>query len=152
MASPSREDYLEAIWILTRDRGAARVSDIAARLHLSVASASKMVRRLDQDGLLKYERYRGLTLTALGEGRGRSLAARHEMLERFLQQLGLRDPARIHDIVEGIEHFIDGEALSAIEALLDLADRDPAWWERFVAHQRQRAGTRPASPPMQTDP
>ncbi len=152
MASPSREDYLEAIWILTRDRGAARVSDIAARLHLSVASVSKMVRRLDQDGLLKYERYRGLTLTPLGEGRGRSLAARHDALERFLRQLGLRDPLRIHDVVEGIEHFMDAEALEAIEALWDLAQRDPAWWEHFQAHQRQFANTRAGRPAVQTDP
>lgn len=152
MASPSREDYLEAIWILTRDRGAARVSDIAARLHLSVASASKMVRRLDEDGLLKYQRYRGLTLTPLGEGRGRSLAARHDVLERFLQQLGLRDAVHIHAIVEGIEHFMDAEALAAIEALLDLAHRDPAWWEHFLAHQRQGANPRPGHSPVQTDP
>ena len=152
MASPSREDYLEAIWILTRDRGTARVSDIAARLHLSVASASKMVRRLDEDGLLKYERYRGLTLTPLGEGRGRSLAARHDVLERFLQQLGLHDAVHIHDIVEGIEHFMDAEALAAIEALLDLAQRDPAWWEHFSAHQRRGANLRPGHAPVQTDP
>ncbi len=152
MASPSREDYLEAIWILTRDRGAARVSDIAARLHLSVASASKMVRRLDEDGLLNYQRYRGLTLTPLGEGRGRSLAARHAVLERFLHQLGLRDAVRIHAIVEGIEHFMDGEALAAIEALWDLAQRDPAWWEHFLAHQRQGVNPSPGHSPVQTDP
>lgn len=151
MASPSREDYLEAIWILTRERGIARVSDIAARLQLSVASASKMVRRLDDDGLLKYERYRGLTLTPLGEQRGRVLAARHDLLERFLGHLGLSNPDRIHAIVEGIEHFMDPEALAAIEALLDLAEADPAWWQRFLRHRQDWSGPGRRPPSVRAD-
>ncbi len=130
----------------------ARVSDIAARLHLSVASASKMVRRLDEDGLLKYERYRGLTLTPLGERRGRLLAARHDTLERFLTHLGLGDPARVRDIVEGIEHYMDPEALTAIEALLDLAKADPAWWQRFERHHQQFPDTRRRVRSARADP
>lgn len=138
MASPSREDYMEAIWILTREHGVTRVSDIAQRLGLSLASASKMVQRLDHDGMVRYERYRGVTLTPAGEGRGQSLAARHAVLERLLVSLGLTDPTRIHDTVEGIEHYMEGEALQAVEALVELTHHDPAWWRRYQEYLAER--------------
>jgi Mn-dependent DtxR family transcriptional regulator len=138
MASPSREDYLEAIWILTRDQGFTRVSDIAHRLQLSVGSASKMVRRLAADDLVQYERYRGIRLTALGEAQGRLLAARHAVLERFLACLGVHDLRRVHDTVEGIEHYMDPQALLAIDALVDLATSHPEWWHHFEEHLQNR--------------
>ncbi len=147
MASPSREDYLEAIWILTRDQGFARVSDIAHRLQLSVGSASKMVRRLAADDLVQYERYRGIRLTVLGEGQGRLLAARHDVLERFLACLGLTDARRVHDTVEGIEHYMDPEALFAIDALVDLARANPEWWRHFEEHLQHRKICHPPGTP-----
>ena len=53
MSTPSQEDYVEAIWLLTQEKGYARVTDIAERLHISQASVSKMLRRLNAEGLLE---------------------------------------------------------------------------------------------------
>ena len=138
MASPSREDYLEAIWILARDHGYARVSDVAKRLGISVASVSKMVRRLDEAGYLRYERYRGLALTPHGEGAGRRLAARHALLEDFLRLLGVADAARVYETVEGIEHYVDADTLFGIETLLGLAAAHPEWWARYQENLARR--------------
>jgi Mn-dependent DtxR family transcriptional regulator len=131
MATPSQEDYLEAIWRLTEEKGYARVSDIAERLGISPASVSKMVRRLDEDGLLTYERYRGLALTREGRLRGRLLLRRHQVLERFLRTLGLDDAAVILRTVEGIEHHCDPETLDRIEGLVVYVENHPQWWEAF---------------------
>src|ERR1043165_3549413 len=70
--NPSRnstavEDYLERILELNNSKGYARVVDIAAALKISQASVTNMVQRLDADGLLKYEKYSGLILTAAGK-------------------------------------------------------------------------------------
>ena len=66
-SSAAVEDYLERILELINSKGYARVVDIAAALKISQASVTNMVQRLDADGLLKYEKYRGLILTATGK-------------------------------------------------------------------------------------
>src|SRR6516225_1208865 len=55
------EDYLERILELINYKGYARVIDIAAALKISQASVTNMIQRLDAEGLLKYEKYRGLS-------------------------------------------------------------------------------------------
>ena len=65
-SSSAVEDYLERILELINTKGYARVVDIAGSLGISQASVTNMVQRLDSEGLLKYEKYRGLALTTAG--------------------------------------------------------------------------------------
>lgn len=119
------EDYLERILELIDSKGYARVVDIATSLKISQASVSNMVQRLDGDGLLKYEKYRGLVLTAAGETLARNITRRHELLTDFLSLLRL-DKQVIHHDVEGMEHHISPPTLRAIEALTAELKRRPA--------------------------
>ncbi|MEO5720449.1 MAG: transcriptional regulator MntR [Chthoniobacterales bacterium] len=123
--STAVEDYLERILELINSKGYARVVDIAESLKISQASVTNMVQRLDADGLLKYEKYRGLVLTTAGETLARNIARRHELLAEFLQLLGLDDKVIEHD-VEGMEHHISPPTLRAIEALTQQLRRRPA--------------------------
>ncbi len=132
MATPNQEDYLEAIWFITQEKGYARVTDIAERLNISQASVSKMLRRLKADGLLEVERYRGLSLTPYGESQGQRLLARHRILERFLEQLGVSDPAVAYHDVEGIEHYVSAETLERLSALIQYIDQHPEWWDAMI--------------------
>ena len=84
-----------------------------------------MVQRLDIEGLLKYEKYRGLVLTESGEKLARKIAHRHKLLTDFLKLLGLNDRVISHD-VEGMEHHISPPTLRAIEALTAQLKRRPA--------------------------
>src|SRR5213594_3982008 len=115
-SSAAVEDYLERILDLINSKGYARVVDIAAALKISQASVTNMVQRLDADGLLKYEKYRGLVLTSAGENLARRIARRHKLLTDFLKLLGLNDRVIYHD-VEGMEHHVSPPTLRAIEAL-----------------------------------
>src|SRR3954470_422573 len=123
--SSAVEDYLERILELIDSKGYARVVDIAKALKISQASVTNMVQRLDGDGLLKYEKYRGLVLTTAGETLARNIAQRHQLLTDFLQLLGVDDRVIDHD-VEGMEHHISPPTLRAIEALTQLLRRRPA--------------------------
>ena len=123
--SSAVEDYLERILELIDSKGYARVVDIANGLKISQASVSNMVRRLDADGLLKYEKYRGLVLTAAGESLARNITRRHQLLTDFLTMLQL-DETVIHHDVEGMEHHISPSTLRAIEALTAQLKRRPA--------------------------
>jgi len=123
--SAAVEDYLERILELINSKGYARVVDIAFALKISQASVTNMVQRLDAEGLLKYEKYRGLVLTAAGETVARKIAQRHRLLTDFLKLLGLDEKVIYHD-VEGMEHHISPSTLRAIETLTAQLRRRPA--------------------------
>jgi len=118
------EDYLERIRELIQTKGYARVVDIAAELKISQASVTTMIQRLDAEGLVKYEKYRGMVLTSAGEAVAARIAHRHELLTAFLRQLGLPEAVIARD-VEGMEHHVSTETFSAIEALSRFLDQHP---------------------------
>ena len=124
-SSQAVEDYLERILELINTKGYARVVDIAQSLEISQASVTNMVQRLDAEGLLKYEKYRGLVLTTAGEALARNITRRHHLLSDFLKLLGLDEEVMYHD-VEGMEHHISPPTLRAIEALTTQLQRRPA--------------------------
>ena len=110
---------------LINTKGYARVVDIAESLKISQASVTNMVQRLDAEGLLKYEKYRGLALTTAGEELALNITRRHQLLTDFLKLLGLDDEVIYHD-VEGMEHHISPPTLRAIQALTEHLQRQPA--------------------------
>jgi Mn-dependent DtxR family transcriptional regulator len=124
-ASSAVEDYLERILELINTKGYARVVDIAQSLKISQASVTNMIQRLDAEGLLKYEKYRGLVLTTAGETLARNITERHQLLTDFLTLLGIDEQIIYHD-VEGMEHHISPATLRAIGALTSQLQRQPA--------------------------
>jgi Mn-dependent DtxR family transcriptional regulator len=123
--SAAVEDYLERILELINTKGYARVVDIAESLKISQASVTNMIQRLDAEGLLNYEKYRGLALTASGEELARNITRRHRILTDFLRLFGLDEDTIFHD-VEGMEHHISPPTLKAIEVLTAQLGRHPA--------------------------
>lgn len=123
MPTPSMEDHIEQIYLLIDNKGYARVSDIAEALSVLPSSVTKMVQKLDKDGYLNYEKYRGLALTSKGKKLGKRLVQRHELLERFLELIGV-DAHTIYDEVEGIEHHLSWHSIDRIADLVQLMEDD----------------------------
>ena len=123
--STAAEDYLERVLELINSKGYARVIDIAAALKISQASVTNMIQRLDAEGLLKYEKYRGLILTAAGKKLARRIDRRHKLLTEFLRLLGVDARVIYHD-VEGMEHHISPSTLRAIASVTRQLQRRPA--------------------------
>lgn len=117
MPTPSMEDYIEQIYILIEDKGYARVSDIAENLQVHPSSVTKMVQKLDRDQYLNYEKYRGLILTPKGKKVGKRLVYRHELLEQFLEIIGV-EKDKIYEDVEGIEHHLSWDSIDRIGDLV----------------------------------
>jgi Mn-dependent DtxR family transcriptional regulator len=115
-SSSAAEDYLERIQELIEAKGYARMVDIAASLGISQASVTNMVKRLDAEGFVLYEKYRGLVLTPEGERIAKEIARRHRILTDFLSQLGVSSEEVERD-VEGMEHHLSLDSLEAIERL-----------------------------------
>lgn len=128
--TPSMEDHIEQIYLLIEQKGYARVSDIAEALSVLPSSVTKMVQKLDKDGYLIYEKYRGLTLTSKGDKLGKRLVQRHELLERFLRLIGV-DEDKIYEDVEGIEHHLSWNSIDRITNLVQLMEEHPALVQRL---------------------
>jgi len=118
------EDYLEQIYNLIEQKGYARVVDIAENLGLAQASVTNMIQRLDGEGYINYEKYRGLTLTENGRKVGEAINRRHQLLTRLLRHFSL-DEDTIYEDVEGMEHHISRPTLEVISALCEELETSP---------------------------
>ena len=130
MPTPSMEDHIEIIYSLIEQKGYARVSDIAEALSVLPSSVTKMVQKLDKDGYLIYERYRGLVLTPQGQKLGKRLVKRHDLLEQFLRLIGV-DEERIYEDVEGIEHHLSWNSINRIADLVQVLEETPEFIDKL---------------------
>jgi len=112
------EDYVEAIEEIAGARGEARVSDLARTMGVSHVTVTRIIARLQREGLVETEPYRPIGLT----DKGRELAAmardRHEVVLGFLLRLGVsREQAEID--AEGIEHHCSEETVQAMRRAVE---------------------------------
>lgn len=121
------EDFLEKIYQTAERKGVVRVSDLVAQLRVRPPTVTRMVQKLGAKGLVRYQRYHGLTLTREGQELGRFLSARHATLEDFLRLLGCTDPETIYRDVEGMEHHVSPATLACIERFVAFAHAHPEW-------------------------
>ncbi len=92
--SASLEDYLEAIYNLTRDFKVARSRDIARSLQVSRASVTGALKLLYSKGLVNYKPYGFVTLTEQGGKEAKAVAGRHTIIESFfVNVLGVQQQA-----------------------------------------------------------
>jgi DtxR family Mn-dependent transcriptional regulator len=118
--SESVEEYLEAIYKLSRDdgEGGATVSQLAASLQVSPPSASEMLGRLRAAGLVEESGGRGIVLTSQGEREGASLVRRHRLSERFLTEILDVPWDEVHAEACRFEHAISPEVEARLAAQL----------------------------------
>ncbi len=136
MPTPSMEDYIETIYKLIDTKGYARVADIAEILSVHPSSVTKMVQKLDKDGYLIYEKYRGMVLTPKGKKIGTLLVYRHDLLESFLRMIGVSEE-HIYQDVEGIEHHLSWDAIDRISDLIQYFSEDESRLEALRAINEQ---------------
>ncbi|MCZ8536743.1 transcriptional regulator MntR [Paenisporosarcina quisquiliarum] len=137
MPTPSMEDHIEQIYMLIEQKGYARVSDIAESLSVLPSSVTKMVQKLDKDGYLIYERYRGLMLTPKGLKLGKRLVQRHDLLEQFLRLIGVQED-KIYEDVEGIEHHLSWNSIDRIADLIQAMEENPDFLQKLEELKEQQ--------------
>ena len=127
MRSPSIEDYLKAIYKLEEREASPPVStgDVAQSMEVSPASASNMIKRLDDLGFLTYEAYEGATLTKPGRTVALEVIRHHRLLELYLKEVMGFSWDEIHEEAEILEHHISERFESRIEEMLGNPTRDP---------------------------
>jgi DtxR family Mn-dependent transcriptional regulator len=120
------QNYAKAIYHLqSREEGAVGTGAVAERLGVTPASASAMLKRLADEGLVSYTPYHGARLTGRGEQLALEVIRHHRLLELFLAEVLGMPWDRVHDEAEVLEHHISEELEELIAAKLGDPDRDP---------------------------
>jgi DtxR family Mn-dependent transcriptional regulator len=125
--SSAVEDYAKAVYALQQraDGGAVSTNAIAQRLEVTPASASGMVKRLCELGLVEHRPYHGVTLTDHGTKVALEVIRHHRLLELYLvESLGVPWD-RVHAEAEVLEHVLSEELEELIAAKLGNPTHDP---------------------------
>jgi len=109
--SPTLQDYIEAIWRLIAEKGAAHAGDIADALGVHKSTVTAALKKLSDKQLIEYSPYYAVTLTAKGSEMGQEIARRHEALSRFLTETLAVDSATAEQNACRLEHVLDREVL-----------------------------------------
>ena len=117
-ATETAEDYVEAVDDILRDRGECRVRDLAKHMGVSHVTVTRIVSRLQDQGLLRQDPYQQVHLTPEGEQIAAQSRCRHEIVLQFLLALGVPPEAARHD-AEGIEHHVGKATLRCMKKFID---------------------------------
>ncbi|MGC9443511.1 MAG: metal-dependent transcriptional regulator [Candidatus Methanospirareceae archaeon] len=132
MLSRKAEDYLEAILNVTEQKGYARVKDVATALQVRPPSVVEMLRKLDGQGFVVYQKYEGVRLTSRGNEIARVVKNRHETIRSFLELLNV--PTKIADKDACvIEHDLEPKTIEQLKKFVQFVLTAPDYPE-WLAH------------------
>jgi DtxR family Mn-dependent transcriptional regulator len=125
MTTQTREDYLRALFVLHERHAQLKSSDVAEYLGVSKPSVSEMVRRLNEEGLIKSSPYSKLRFTAKGRRMAAHLTTKHRIIERFLKDTLKIKKGKVHDEAHRLEHAFSDESIEKLRRLLHNPAVDP---------------------------
>jgi len=125
MASQTEENYLKALFTLADNDGEISLSDLSNALQVSTPTANSMIKNLHQQGLVNYEKYKPLSLTAKGKKEAAFVIRKHRLTEMFLVQKMGFGWEMVHEIAEQVEHIKSPAFFDRMDELLGHPTVDP---------------------------
>lgn len=122
--SYTMEDYLVVLYELRRSKGYVVMGEVANRLDVSPPSVTNMLKRLQREGYIKYERYKGVTVTEMGERVAKQLLRKRHILLEFMNMLGI-DKTEAHQEAQRIANCVNISTLERLEKFLRTISADP---------------------------
>ena len=118
----NREDYLINILRLTEKRPVAKTTELAAMMDVSAASVSEMLKTLSGEGMVNYQKYKGVSLTDAGRDYATQLRRKHHIMERFLINVLDSDMDFAHEEAHKMEHVLSDESADKMCRMLGPTD------------------------------
>jgi DtxR family Mn-dependent transcriptional regulator len=129
LPSSTVENYLKAIHLggarLQAGQRLLPMGQLAAALGVAPGTATTMVKTLAESGLVEYEPYAGVALTAAGERLAALVVRRHRLIELFLVQVLGFGWDEVHDEAEQLEHVVSERLIQRIDEMLGHPEVDP---------------------------
>ena len=123
--SVSKEDHLKPIFHLQQEQGMVTTNALAAALQTRPASVTDMLKKLKEQKLLNYERYKGFKLNNEGRKAAVQIIRKHRLWEYFLVKKLQFGWDEVHEIAEELEHISSRELIDRLDAFLGFPQSDP---------------------------
>ncbi|HHU54000.1 MAG TPA: metal-dependent transcriptional regulator [Clostridiaceae bacterium] len=120
----SREDYIIAIYRLTKKADFVNSVTIAKKLGVSRASVSEMVKKLCDDKLINFEQNR-ISLTEAGMTKARNIISCHRLWEYFLTEILGMSSDEAHEQADLLEHVTGENLKDALNEYLNYPEQSP---------------------------
>ena len=118
MEQKSTQDYLKAVYGLSKNGDLVSTTEISHTLDVAPASVTEMLKKLAQEGYVKYSPYHGSTLTEKGLQEAQRVARKHRLLEKFLTDVLHIGKDKVHTQACQMEHALSDEAEESLCRLL----------------------------------
>ncbi|MHB0869268.1 MAG: metal-dependent transcriptional regulator [Chloroflexota bacterium] len=119
MATPTIEEYLEAIYLMEVESPPVRSARVAEAMGVSAPTVTDTLRRMAQQGYVLAGQGRGIALTDRGRELAEALVRRHRLSERWLVDVLGFDWSRAHEEACRLEHAISQEVEARLALLLE---------------------------------
>jgi DtxR family Mn-dependent transcriptional regulator len=119
------QEYIEGIYRLQEEVGRVATNEVAQYMGVSPASASIMLKKLAELGLVEHTPYRGILLTEEGKNLAQQLLRIHRLTERLLTDIIGLPWNDVHDFACKLEHYIAPEIADKIAAALNYPSTCP---------------------------
>lgn len=128
MISKSSEEYLKTMYILKKQNGNIRVTDIANKMNCSKPSVNKAIYNLKDEGMLNYESYGTIELTLEGENLAKKILEAYDIVYLFLKDVLNLEEKEADDEAERIKSVINDNTINKlaryVHKVLDLNNLD----------------------------
>jgi DtxR family transcriptional regulator, Mn-dependent transcriptional regulator len=129
LASSTVENYLKAIYTGSAALGDGQrllpMGQLAAAVGVTPGTATTMVKALAESGLVDYEPYAGVALTAAGRKLAALVLRRHRLIELFLVRVMGYSWDEVHDEAEHLEHVVSDRLIERMDEMLGRPEADP---------------------------
>jgi DtxR family Mn-dependent transcriptional regulator len=123
--SSSKENYIKAIFHLQRSSENVSTNALANALQTKPASVTDMLKKLKEQKILQYERYKGVRLTAEGKKIALLIIRKHRLWEYFLVEKLQFGWEEVHEIAEELEHISSKKLIDRLDDFLGNPRKDP---------------------------
>jgi len=123
--SPAMRRYAAEIYRLQQDHEQVSLSLLSSHVESSAQAISTMVKRLNKNGYLVHEPYRGVRLTPAGEKIAMPALRRHRLTEVFLVKVMNYDWASAHELSDVFERGVNDEIEDRMDELAGHPTRCP---------------------------
>ena len=114
----SAENYLEAIFMLHKEKGYVRSIDVANELGVSKPSVSVAMKNFREDEYIVIEAEGNITLTEKGLSVAERVYERHQVIAKALMAIGVNETTAYEDSCK-IEHDISQETFEKLKEFLE---------------------------------
>lgn len=118
MISKALEEYIKTMYVLNKQVGEIRVTDIAGKMNCSKASVTKSLNSLKEKDLVEYEAYGKITLTKEAEDIAQKALEAYDIVYLFFNKLlGMSENTATNE-AENVKKVLSDEALNKLAKYL----------------------------------